>query len=53
MHVMIPLTCAYWATYLISDNSIGDEGARALAESLIQNMTITELNLRSMSEFSV
>ena len=26
-------------------NSIGDEGARALAESLKQNTTLTELNL--------
>ena len=26
-------------------NSIGDEGARALAESLKQNTTITQLNL--------
>ena len=33
-----------------SDNSIGDEGARALAESLKQNTTLTELNLESTSD---
>ena len=33
-------------------NSIGDEGARALAESLKQNTTITQLNLEGTSELS-
>src|SRR4051794_22914642 len=32
------------------DNSVGDEGARALAESLKQNMTLIYLNLYSMSK---
>ena len=30
-------------------NSIGDEGARALAEALKLNTTLTELNLSGMS----
>ena len=33
-----------------SDNYIGDEGASALAESLKQNTTLTDLNLEGMSE---
>ena len=37
----------------VSENDIGDEGARALAESLKQNATLTQLNLGSMSEISV
>ena len=37
---------------LCSDNNIGDEGARALAESLKQNTTLTELNLRGTSDLS-
>ena len=36
--------------YLYSDNSIGDEGAHALAESLKQNNTLTDLNLKGMFE---
>ena len=35
---------------LCSDNSIGAEGARALAESLKKSTTLTELNLRGMLE---
>ncbi len=35
-------------SYLV--NNICDEGARALAESLKQNTTLTELNLRGMLE---
>src|ERR1700735_2032428 len=35
-----------------SDNSIGHEGARALAESLKQNTTLTSLNLECMSELN-
>lgn len=30
------------------ENNIGDEGTRALAESLKQNTTLTELDFRSM-----
>ena len=33
-------------------NSIGSEGAQALAESLKKNTTLTQLNLESMSELS-
>ena len=36
--------------FLYSDNKIGSKGAQALAESLKQNTTITQLNLESMSE---
>ena len=32
------------------DNNIGDLGAQALAESLKENKTLTQLNLESMSE---
>ena len=32
------------------DNGIGSEGAQALAESLKQNTTLTQLNLGGMSE---
>src|SRR5215813_11013018 len=35
-----------------SDNSIGSEGARALAEFLKQNTILTSLNLESMSELN-
>src|SRR2546423_761687 len=34
-----------------SVNYISDEGASALAESLKQNTTLTELNIECMSEF--
>ena len=40
-------------TYPYLGNSIGDEGARALAESLKQNTTITDLILTGMSEMRV
>src|SRR5665213_149878 len=36
--------------YSSTGNSIGAEGARALAESLKQNTTLAELNLGSMLE---
>src|ERR1700733_9727729 len=35
-----------------SDNSIGDEGARALAEALKQNPTLPSLNLSGMPELN-
>ena len=41
------LTCAY---SFVLDNRIGAEGARALAESLKQNTTLTQLSLGGMSE---
>ena len=34
-------------------NNIGAKGARTLAESLKQNMALTQLNLECMSEISV
>ena len=34
--------------YLYSENQIGYEGAQALAESLKQNITLIQLNLRGM-----
>ena len=40
----IQLTCAY---SFVLDNFIGAEGARALAEPLKQNTTLTHLNLMS------
>jgi len=33
----------------VIDNEIGADGARALAESLKQNTTLTQLNLEGMS----
>src|SRR3954469_14202228 len=36
--------------FYLLDNNIGSEGAQALAESLKQNTTLTQLNLSSMSE---
>ena len=43
-----------WSIYIfVLDNRIGDEGARTLAESLKQNMVLTQLNLGRMSEISV
>src|SRR3954468_954169 len=35
-----------------SGNGIGSEGAQALAESLKENTTLTQLNLRCMSDLS-
>src|SRR4051812_39818235 len=40
------------ANIFYSGNGIGSEGAQALAESLKQNTTLTQLNLWSMSELS-
>ena len=37
------------SSWACSDNRVGDEGARALAESLKQNATLTQLRLESMS----
>jgi hypothetical protein len=39
--------------HICLDNKIGDQGACALAESLKQNTTLTQLNLESMLEISV
>ena len=36
--------------FYFSDNGIGSEGAQALAESLKENITLTQLNLGCMSE---
>src|SRR5436305_2835425 len=38
-------------TFLHSGNGIGSEGAQALAESLKQNTTLTQLNLKGTLEF--
>src|SRR4051812_27596082 len=40
------------ANIFYSGNGIGSEGAQALAESLKQNTTLTQLDLSSMSELS-
>src|SRR5947199_388058 len=40
--------CIFAHSLFISVNNIGDEGTSALAESLKQNTTLTNLNLRSM-----
>ena len=47
--VLIACVCFYTR---FSGNGVGDEGARALAESLKQNTTLTQLNLECMSQFS-
>src|SRR3954464_15813930 len=38
--------------FYFSDNGIGSEGAQALAESLKQNTTLTQLDVSGMSELS-
>ncbi len=42
--------CVFVHPLLFLANRIGDEGARALAECLKQNTTLTSLDLQRMSE---
>ena len=37
----------------LTDNDIGDEGAKKISESLMINTTLTELNLRSGDKIQI